>query len=168
VTTAEEILKRRLLAALEQVVGTREAPELWGGLTPENRNLRAAATVFERIAEASSRSEIIEELRRIAGAIEERRKERSEGEAAVFSRAAGAVEGLGTLEPETSGLLGLSLWRQAGVPVGRIQGAVRSALPEEVPVDEEVLTRAAQVLVRTRARAWRAKAHRIDREEKVP
>ena len=169
-TTAVEILQRRLLEAVEQVGSTDRAPEPWSDIEPEQDGyLRPAAAVFERVAEKTTREEMIAELRAIAKRISDHREgQDKKGEMDVFADAAAAVEKLEELEPGKSGLLGLSLWGRAGVPVGRIEGTLRTALPDELPVDEKVLTRAARVLLRTRARAWVAIAREKEREEASP
>lgn len=172
-TTALEILQRRLLEAVEQVGSTDQAPKPWSDIEPEHDgHLRPAAAVFERVAEKPSREEIVAELRCIAKRITEHRegqdKSGEKGEASVFTKAAEAVEGLDRLEPDRASLLGLSLWQRGKGPVGSIQHALRSSLPKALPVDEELLTRAAQILLRGRARAWVAKARRLERKEASP
>jgi hypothetical protein len=164
--TAVEILRRRLLEAVEQVGSTNRAPKPWSDIEPEqDGNLRPAAAVFERVAEKLNRKEMIAELRKIAERITEHHEgQDKKGEARVFTDAAEALGKLEELEPGKSGPLGLSLWQRAEVPVGRIQNELRSALPDEPPMDEEVLTQAARILLRTRARAWVARARELDRE----
>lgn len=151
---AREVFERRLLAALEQAAGV-ELPPAWR-LEPTPGNLRPAAAVALRVAEAGSRREMAELLRSWADQIGKNREGREGGEKDLWVKLAEALEHLGDRpEDDPRGLFGLRLWSEgAGLPVEELGRPLRSLLPATLEVQEPFLTEAGRALLRALAKRW--------------
>jgi hypothetical protein len=150
---SREILERRLLAALGQAARV-EMPVPWRTLRPrEAEALRPAAAVLLRVAQRRSRKEMVQDLRDTAERVKASREGRAGGEQELWLEVAMAIERLGELSPDRTGLLGLALWGR-GVPLIELSRAFRDLRPEELTTGEPFLGAAARTLLQTLARSW--------------
>ena len=149
-----EVFERRLLAGLEQAAGV-ELPAAWR-LEPKPGNLRPAAALVLRVAEAGCCREMADLLRSWAVQIGKNRQEREGGEKDLWLKLAAALEQLGgRREDGPAGLSGLRLWSEgAGLPIAELWQPLRSFLPAAPEVREPFLTEVGRVLLRALARSW--------------
>lgn len=172
---AEQVLARRLLAALE-LAATVELPDKWMERDPDllEGKRRSAAAVLLGLADRPGREEMLAALDSFSKRATERARQRGRGseeagkapnEVRFWRNLQDAIRNVGARHDDRAGgegeasdapvpLRQLAAWGPLGDHFQHICAPFRDPVPREVPASEEVLTEIVRILLRAKARRW--------------
>jgi hypothetical protein len=173
VITADHVLARRLLAALEQAAAV-DLPSPWKKLSIGKGKRRSAAAVLLGLADRSNREDMLGALKMYRLRAAERAKQRGRSadedpketeELKLWNDLDGAIHFVSARRPGgaeadvASGddpvpLRQLAVWERLGANFDRVCQPFRDSGPLDAPAPNELLDEIARILLRAKARTW--------------